>query len=109
MNTAVYPRSSPSVAGISLTDVAPFFLKRNYPTYAFKINLNNYLSTPFILPTDILAYEHRGISGRRFSPPQRSEKRSQATDILVSCWFHVFFFLAGSSDLASSSNIFIGN
>ena len=82
MNTAVYPRSSPSVAAISLTDVAPFFLKRNYPTYAFKINLNNYLSTPFILPTDILAYEHRRISGRRFSPPQRSEKHSQGTDIL---------------------------
>ena len=76
MNTAVYPRSSPSLAAISLTDVAPFFLKRNYPTYAFKINLNNYLSTPFILPTDILAYEHRRISGRHFSPPQRSKKRS---------------------------------
>ena len=36
MNTAVYPRSSPSVAAISLTDVAAFISKRNYPTYAFK-------------------------------------------------------------------------
>ena len=92
--TAFYPRSAASIAATSLTDVAAFISKRNYPTYAFMINLNNCLSTSFILPTDMLAYEHRRISGRHFSPPQRSEKRSQATDVLVSCWFHVFFLFS---------------